>query len=427
MLCPETYAYSMIISDNTSVPSPPYHTCKGGSPMKITCPYCGTLFDDTKTHCPSCGAVNSAVVRTTSDQPLTIAQLQQWYKDRGLPPYKTTRFFIGEDYRGARAFGIYKDTKTGNFVVYKNKDNGKRAVRYEGTDEAYAVNELYQRLKQEIIQQKQHNIRKKGNAAASGSSKKPRRRSRSKSLLRSLLHTIFLSVRITLISVVGSFVLLLVIGFVIDFVEDTPKDGYYRFDDTVYCHYTHSEPTGKTEWFLYDEDQQEWSQQIADSDLPSELERNKQAKNYFLSAEVPEELAGRSFEESLVFADINAGAVHSGYYSYAETTYYYLGSGSYSDWYYFDSDDYAWYESTDLPEELTHSSIAEDFYYTPVWNSYTQLTDFQETSYYQEYEEALEQEKADKDRWENDNDDHDFDWGGDDTWDAGDTDWDSDW
>ena len=42
------------------------------------------------------------------------------------------------------------------FIVYKNKADGTRAVRYKGTDEAYAVNELYLKLKDEILNQKAH-------------------------------------------------------------------------------------------------------------------------------------------------------------------------------------------------------------------------------------------------------------------------------
>ena len=70
----------------------------------------------------------------------TIAELQQWYQDRHLPPYETTRFFIGINYKKPKAFGIYQDGD--QFIVYKNKANGERAIRYQGTDEAYAVNEL---------------------------------------------------------------------------------------------------------------------------------------------------------------------------------------------------------------------------------------------------------------------------------------------
>ncbi len=86
--------------------------------------------------------------------PQTIEELKQWYKDRNLPDENTTRFFIGKNYTGPKAFGIYKDEETGNFIVYKNKEDGSRAIRYEGNDEAFAVNELFQKLKEEIRKRK---------------------------------------------------------------------------------------------------------------------------------------------------------------------------------------------------------------------------------------------------------------------------------
>ena len=71
-------------------------------------------------------------------------------------PLEEMRTFIGEDYKGAKAFGIYKDETDGTFVVYKNKEDGTRAVRYKGSDEAYAVNELYQKMKERVAVQKAH-------------------------------------------------------------------------------------------------------------------------------------------------------------------------------------------------------------------------------------------------------------------------------
>lgn len=120
--------------------------------MKVKCSYCDSMIDDTLESCPNCGAPNEYMARAAKTTPGTIAELQKWYSDRNLPPYETTRFFIGEDYKGKRAFGIYEEN--GIFTVYKNKDDGSRAVRYSGTDEAYAVNEIYLKLKSEILNQK---------------------------------------------------------------------------------------------------------------------------------------------------------------------------------------------------------------------------------------------------------------------------------
>lgn len=90
-----------------------------------------------------------------NDTPKTIGDLKQWYLQQGLPSEDVTRFFIGKDIRSARAFGIYQEND-GRFIVYKNKNNGVRAIRYEGRDEAYAVNELYQRLREEMRNQAAH-------------------------------------------------------------------------------------------------------------------------------------------------------------------------------------------------------------------------------------------------------------------------------
>ncbi len=122
--------------------------------MKITCDYCGFTYEDTLENCPSCGAPNPTHKGVTVDSPKTIEELRQWYRDRNLPPEEVTRFFIGTNYTEPRAFGIYFDENTGNYVVYKNKATGVRAIRYEGKDEAYAVNELCMKLKEEILHQK---------------------------------------------------------------------------------------------------------------------------------------------------------------------------------------------------------------------------------------------------------------------------------
>lgn len=109
-------------------------------------------MDDSMETCPNCGAPNNNIKRTADGTPKTIEQLKEWYRKRGLPPYNVTRFFIGENVTERRAFGIYREGD--KFIVYKNKDNGQRAIRYQGTDEAYAVNEIYLKLKAEILNQK---------------------------------------------------------------------------------------------------------------------------------------------------------------------------------------------------------------------------------------------------------------------------------
>lgn len=122
--------------------------------MKVKCEYCGNYIDDTAESCSKCGAANAHLRRTNDETPRTIAALKAWCEERGLTAEKT-RFFVGEDYKQPKAFGIFQNG-SGEFVVYKNKANGQRAIRYQGTDEAYAVNELWMRLQEEILNQRSH-------------------------------------------------------------------------------------------------------------------------------------------------------------------------------------------------------------------------------------------------------------------------------
>ena len=113
------------------------------------CQYCGATIKSSDQNCPNCGAPNPNYIADTERQiflPKTIEELKEYCAERGMPLLRM-RFFIGEDYKKPKAFGIYKDGD--EFVVYKNKRNGERAIRYRGTDEEYAVNELFQKLLQE--------------------------------------------------------------------------------------------------------------------------------------------------------------------------------------------------------------------------------------------------------------------------------------
>lgn len=130
------------------------------------CPHCGALILPNEKFCSQCGApltgaadtagaantgeqtpANAAVAGSSGWQPGTrpgtIEQLQDFCAYNEMP-LERMRFFVGEDYKEARAFGIYQEDR--RFVVYKNRSDGSRVVRYDGPDEAYAVGELYDKL-----------------------------------------------------------------------------------------------------------------------------------------------------------------------------------------------------------------------------------------------------------------------------------------
>ena len=216
--------------------------------MKIKCDYCGQMIDEGLDRCPNCGASISAVNRMASGEPKTIEELKQWYVAHNLPPEETTRFFIGKDIKEPKAFGIYKNSK-GDFVVYKNKASGERAVRYEGSDEGYAVNELYQRLRAEIADQKEHS------------------RGRSRSYSGNPSNQ----------SVSGNFILFAAIGiFIVTFCfigmvscvlgisDKRLSEGYYRYKGNDYYYQNN-------DWYIYDLATDSWDSVWDESELDSTI------------------------------------------------------------------------------------------------------------------------------------------------------------
>lgn len=60
------------------------------------------------------------------------------------------RFFLGEDRKEPKCFGVYYDPARDRYIVYKNKADGTRAIRYEGPDQAEAVRIIYEKMGDEI-------------------------------------------------------------------------------------------------------------------------------------------------------------------------------------------------------------------------------------------------------------------------------------
>lgn len=212
--------------------------------MKLTCDFCGGYLSELDETCPHCGATNSQYKRTSSETPRTIEELKQWYIDHHLPPQDVTRFYIGVDYKYPRAFGIYQDGE--RFIVYKNKEDGSRAIRYDGADEAYAVNELYMKLKERIAQEKAKSRKSTGTA-----SKKKRD------------YSSLISFGIT------AFILLIAIIIAIN----EPNKGYYSYGGEQYYYLD-------DDWYWYDSDYNCWSRTSVDQELKENYESYYESDSY---------------------------------------------------------------------------------------------------------------------------------------------------
>lgn len=419
--------------------------------MNIKCNYCGSEFDETLEKCPNCGASNANVKRSVIDQPKTIEELKEWYSARGLPPYETTRFFIGIDYKGPRAFGIYKDENSGKCVVYKNKDTGVRAVRYEGTDEAYAVNELFMRLKQEILEQKARNI-SEGTYTAPSTPQTHEEAVDSAYLqykkefeYKRQKRRTLLGGGIAVLAVLLVVVLAIAKGGVIrDQIPSTVKSGYYRYDDNSYYHMSESQYNN---WLLYSPDSGKWEEcHVEDTFLVDP----KKSQKYFVSENDYDSLGCPDALESKAYLDYkNNYSVSKGYYKFNGEYYYHDEVRDNFGWYLYDADKDDWYSISYVPDSLTHQYTAKDFTYEPNWKTETSVSDYFSSDYYvstysedknssssgSSYSSSSHSSKSsDSSSWWDSSDDDSWsssdsswDWSSSDSWDSGSTDWGSDW
>ena len=402
---------------------------------RVRCNYCGSFIDDALPNCPHCGAVNEHMVRFAVSTPKTIEELKTWYTERNLPPEETTRFFIGKDVKAPRAFGIYE--KSGRFIVYKNKSDGTRAIRYDGGDEAYAVNEIYMKLKEEILNQKNRNLTKApaGRAAPPTSYQKYRRK-KSGSIFSGIIGRLF--------------IIMMIIGILSSIFEEKPlQTGYYASGDPQQVYYRYS----SDEWWQYDPSIEDWSLYTTGmdaNDLPEGIsEKDHLSDTAFDSryhGQIPACTASRNY------IDLHHPIARQGYYIIDHSLFYFLDNtyGDNSGWYaydnggwdyYCDEDDKEaigedlWYSSEDYYSSDEGSQLTEDaaYYFSDneAWNS-----SFEDTPYYETYQSDLEEHQesiryteSDRDDsgWSSWDNDSSWDWDSGDSWDSGWSDWDSDW
>ncbi len=262
--------------------------------MKVKCNYCDQMIDDNLNYCPFCGGSMPTINRTASEQPQTIEELQAWYTSHNLPPENVTRFFIGKDIKEPRAFGIYK-APSGDFVVYKNKSDGSRAIRYQGSDEGYAVNELYQKLRLEIADQKS---RSAANRSAGTYRAAPNQRSgkSSGSIIWKILGFFFLSK-------FGITILITAIAFLFAALDNTPSRGYYRYGGNDYYYQSGS-------WYEYDSAYDTWDY-LSDDDFLNDVIYDDTASDYRVY-----DHSGMDFEDSSWYESESSYSSSSSSYDY---------------------------------------------------------------------------------------------------------------
>jgi hypothetical protein len=411
----------------------------------VKCEYCGSYISDSQEKCPTCGAINKDYKRVVEGTPRTIEQLKDWYKARNLPPEETTRFFIGKNITEPRAFGIYEEN--GKFIVYKNKSDGTRVIRYKGKDEAYAVNELYLKLKEEILNQKNINAnrRKMTNSYPRTYSSTPKRKSSSFAAISVVIIVLFVTTFLSFIINISSGIL----------SDDDLTSSYYYPTASEEIYFFAGYNDGGYEWWIYDDEITDWK--VFNTYLEKNITPpgvNTQNKMFLsdLKDEFGEDVC-TDIRKSKTFIDAGNKLVPKSAYYYHDNNLYYFLNDSHSDygstdntgWYKYEDNEWSYYCDKDdksaLGDDLWYddesyyiSNNYGDIYdyvgdYATTWNP----TNFEDTTWYESYEnnEAAYDRHLEESRnnsydssYSNDSD---WDWSSSDSWDSGSTDWDSDW
>ena len=296
--------------------------------MARYCESCGAEIGAGSFFCQSCGApvpqsgaaaeaAQAPYERRRVTTPRTIAELEA-FCDRHELPLAKMRFFIGLDYPGAKAFGIYRDGD-GNFVVYKNKADGSRAVRYRGPDEAYAVKEIFDKLKEEATNQRRRvaAARTPGYAGSEAQGRNPYNSTEQFSTQRTQPRTkkkrhVILGVIIA----VAAAVTIVRTSFAFRPHHHRPATGYYNYGGNYYY-------SQNSNWYLYDDDG--WYPiSVADELLDN-------AEDYY---------ASYSYSDDYGVSDFADSDYYTSYSDYSSSSY--DDSGSWDD-----DDDWDWDDDDD--------------------------------------------------------------------------------
>lgn len=329
----------------------------------------------------------------------SIEELKQKCAEKNMPLEKM-RFFIGENRKEPKCFGVYLDENTGNWIVYKNKADGTRAVRYEGPDEARAAQEIWTKIGDEV---------------------KHRKDMHASPYDESVLREIYEQSEQPLSTGGGD-----------------PEEEFAVVAGKEPGGVAGKEPGG--------------SSGKAQRSVPSKVSRSAPGKASGRTArrtsrKAPEGVLGgilgifsNTFSfiwnefvlehpfASLFFALVGTSlflefvfpSPQNGYYQVEDTVYYYLED----QWYMYD-------DSGDWVTSYVDLDDPEDYYLGDFYSEEYGTEAFEGTEYYGHYleekrEKEKERENRDNDDYDNDYDDDDYDYDYDD-WDADDTDWDTDW
>lgn len=184
----------------------------------------------------------------------SLTELEEFFREKNIPQEKT-RFFVNQNKKEAKCFGIYQDVDTGKFIVYKNKADGSRFVRYEGDNEKEAVSIFFDKLKEEMAIRDTQGLYK---STIEQVKEEKQQEQEKKNNLKSDVEDIAVRVfgGLIVLTVIVAVFYMVYAGFV-SLAEDlkplmsTPQTGYYKVNETYYYYGNHA-------WWYYDTSYNGW-------------------------------------------------------------------------------------------------------------------------------------------------------------------------
>lgn len=255
-------------------------------------------------------------------KPKTVAELLEFCSQHNMPLRKM-RFFIGEDYPEPKAFGIFQDAE-GDFIVYKNKADGSRAVRYKGPDEAFAVNEIYQKLKDEV-DKRRSSPRSSGRSSGRSYEDRTGYGGSAGNFAAEKRENTNKNHAVTFI------ILAMIVGIILILIKEPVSGrsrGYYLYDDNYYYY-------DNTDWYYYSGDDWYIVNDRDFSDMSEHFVDEYYSSSYGVGDFTQSEFYDGYYERSADYGDYDNNYDYGGYdYDYDDYDWDY----DYDDWDYGDTD-----------------------------------------------------------------------------------------
>ncbi len=215
----------------------------------------------------------------------SIEELKQKCAEKNMPLEKM-RFFIGVDMKEPKCFGVYRDEETGDWIVYKNKANGERAIRYSGPDEARAAQEIWNKIGDEVKLRKDKYASPYDDSVMrelSTETKTEPPKEELGGILGAVATVLGFFIYLFSNKAFAVFVILVILYFVLGTSSPDPRQGYYQIGDSVYYYLADS-------WYMYDSG--DWtSTYVDDGDI----------EDYYIGEDYSADLGTTDFEETSIY------------------------------------------------------------------------------------------------------------------------------